>query len=340
MQAILLLGLTLGSTPAPDAQGMAIYAPVRAIKDQGISVRGWGSGTISETDELAYEGTYSIRVSTRNFFQGGILEFANPVDLSSSFGDRNNLLRILVRPADQSVTLGGPGGGGRGPGAAGGPGGLGGPGGPPGGLGAGGGGRPGGFPGGGAPGGRPGGGAPGGAPGAAAASADTTLRNIRLIVTTSDGKKSEVYVPISTSGSGDRGWKSIAVPLQAISGLGDSNKAIKEIAISGDAVTTFYVGDLRVFNDSTPISGDINYRTMNLALNDEVDLIGRAFGGSSILKYSWDFDDKDGIQEDAEGQVVHRKFRKPGNYTITLTVSDYFGLKPAFKTTAKATVNP
>ena len=101
-------------------QGTTLYAPVRSIKDQGISVRGWGSGTISETDEMAYEGTYSIRVSTRNFFQGGILSLTNPVDLSQAFADKNNLLRILVRVADQSQTLGGGGGGGRrgGPGAA------------------------------------------------------------------------------------------------------------------------------------------------------------------------------------------------------------------------------
>jgi hypothetical protein len=145
-----------------------------------------------------------------------------------------------------------------------------------------------------------------------------------LILTTSDGKKSEVYVPVSTSGSGDRGWRSVAVPLQAISGFADSNKAVKEVAISGDAVTTFYVGNLQTINDSTPISGDTNIRTLNLALGDEIELVGRGFGGSSILKYSWDFDDKDGIQSDAEGQVVKRKFRKPGTYKITLTISFYF----------------
>lgn len=314
------------------ASAQFIYAPVRSIKDQGISVRGWGSGTISETDELAYEGSYSIRVSTRNFFQGGILSFANPVDLASAFDNKNNLLRILIRVADSSITLGGPGGGlaggGRGGGVAGG---LAGPGGA---------GAAGGLAGPGRGGGLEGGGGPAGAGGGSQPAADTTLRNVRLILTTSDGKKSEVYVPVSTSGSGDRGWRSVAVPLQAVSGFGDSNKAVKEIAISGDAVTTFYVGNLQTINDSTPITGDANYRTLNLALGDEIELIGRGFGGSSILKYSWDFDDRDGIQSDAEGQVVKRKFRKPGTYKITLTISDFFGLKAPYSTTVQATVNP
>lgn len=313
------------------ASAQWIYAPVRSIKDQGISVRGWGSGTISETDELAYEGSYSIRVSTRNFFQGGIMAFANPVDLAGAYGNKNNLLRILIRVADSGLTLGGPGAGGPGGGKTGGlgaPGTAGGTGGP---------GVAGGGPGGGDTGGGPSG--PGQGSGSQQA-ADTTLRNVRLILTTSDGKKSEVYVPVSTSGSGDRGWRSVAVPLQAISGFADSNKAVKEVAISGDAVTTFYVGNLQTINDSTPITGDTNIRTLNLALGDEVELIGRGFGGSSILKYAWDFDDKDGIQNDAEGQVVKRKFRKPGTYNITLTISDYFGLKTPYKTTVKASVNP
>ena len=58
----------------------SIYAPARSIKDQNISLRGWGSGTISETDETAFEGAFSLRVSTRNFFQGGMIAFGNPLD--------------------------------------------------------------------------------------------------------------------------------------------------------------------------------------------------------------------------------------------------------------------
>jgi hypothetical protein len=184
------------------------------------------------------------------------------------------------------------------------------------------------------------GGVTGGTPSQGGGTPNTALKNVRLILTTSDGKKSEVYVPVSTSGSGDRGWRSVAVPLQAVAGLGQSNKMVKEIAVSGDAVSTFYLGDLRTINDSTPITGDINYRNMNLALGDEVTLVGRGFGGSSILTYTWDFNDKDGIQVDAEGQAVKRRFRKPGDYTITLTISDHFGLKPPYRTTAKVRVNP
>jgi hypothetical protein len=97
---------------------------------------------------------------------------------------------------------------------------------------------------------------------------------------------------------------------------------------------------MRVVNDTTPIRGDVNQTNLNLALGDEIEFIAHGMGGSSVLKYTWDFDSADGIQVDAEGQVIKRKFRKPGDYTITLTVTDAYGLKAPYSTTIKAKVNP
>lgn len=341
-------------------QTASLYQPARDIADQGLAIKSWGSGTVSETDETAYRGTHSIRISTHNFFQGGILNFASPFDLSKDFDVKTNLLRITFKVADSGVIS--PGGGlGKGGGGAAGPtgGGLGGPGRPPGGFGGppagfgGQGGRPGGFggpqggrgpggiggPGGvGGPGGIPGLGGRGG-PGGGPVSAPV-LTTLRLIVTTTDGKKSEVYVPADTSATQDEGWKIVAIPLQAITGFDRTNKVVKSIAISGNTTSTFYIGDLRVLDDSTPISGEANTREVNLALGDEVTFTATGYGGSSILRYTWDFDARDGIQVDAEGQSVVRKFRKAGNYTVTLTISDYYGLKQPYSTTIKVTVNP
>jgi len=163
---------------------------------------------------------------------------------------------------------------------------------------------------------------------------------MRVIITTTDGLKSEAYVPVSTSGSGSNGWKSVAIPLSAITGFERTNKTVKEIGFAGDVTTTFYIGELRVVTDTTPITGDPNVRDLNLALGDSVNFSANGYGGSSILKYSWDFDDRDGIQEDAVGQYIKRQFRKPGTYTITLTITDLYGLKRPYSTTIKAKVNP
>lgn len=371
--ASVAMALAVG-TMAQAQNAIVLYGPAKSVKDQLITVKGWGSGTASESDDVAYEGTHSISVSTRNYFQGGLLTFGAPVSLEKVSGDKNNLLRIMIRTTDSAAPgrtggmTGGKAGGGKGGGLPGG-GGVGGAG----GRGPGGGFPGGGFPGGGFPGGggAPGGGGFGGAgggfpgggqggfpgrgggqggfagggqggfPGRSTGNAGPAkFSTMRVIVSTTDGKKSEAYVPISTSSSGERGWKSVAIPLQSISGFDRTNKTVESIGFSGDVTTTFYVGDLRVVNDSTPLRVDANARTLNLALGDEFVFIANGSGGASILKYTWDFDDKDGIDIDAEGQVVRRKFRKAGTYTITLTVTDFFGLKPPFSTTLTAKVNP
>jgi hypothetical protein len=160
-----------------------------------------------------------------------------------------------------------------------------------------------------------------------------------VIVTTTDGKKSEAYVPLTTGSAGERGWSTVAVPLAAINGFDRTNKVVKSIAFAPDDTATFYIGELRIVNDTTPISGEISPASLNIGSGQEVQLRARGMGGSSILKYSWDFDKADGIQVDAEGQNVTRKFRKSGSYTITLTISDYFGLKKPYTTEMKVVVN-
>ena len=376
--SIVLALAALAASPAAQAGAQVLYTPVRDAADQKITVKGWGSGSGAESEEAAYEGAHSIRVSTRNFFQGADVSFGDPKDLSGRFADRNNLLKIVLKLADATPTGGGgvSGSGGGvsagGPGVPGGRGGLGGPGGGrggfPGGLGGRGGfpGGPGGFPGGqggrggfpgGQGGGRPGGlggspGGPGGFPGGpggfqgGGASAPSPLTTVRVIVTTTDGKKSEAYLPISTGAAAERGWKAVAIPLQAINGFDRTNKIVKDIAFSGDATTTFYVGDLRVINDATPIRAEIQgQRSYNLSLAQAVTLVGRGEGGASVLEYVWDFDDADGTNdEDAIGQAVVHKFRRANELgkdtTVTLTVRDKYGLKPPAKATVTVHVNP
>lgn len=291
-----------------------IYMPAKTFKDQNITVRGWGSGTIAETDETAFEGTYSVRVSSRNFFQGGLITFGNPVDWSKAATDGANLFRITFRVADQNLKLGGSGGGA-----------------------AGGGDSDVGTAGNGGAGGKIGGGGAGfaGAGQGTTTKVDTSLKRLRMIVRTTDGMKSEAYVNVA-AGAANKGWRSVAIPFKAINGFDKTNMMIKEIGFAADATSTFYIGDLRVVSDLTPITGEIRNGNMNLALGDEVEFKASGFGGSSVLKFTWDFNEKDGIQEDAEGQAVKRKFRLPGTYVVTLTVSDSYGLKKPYA--AKITV--
>lgn len=347
MLSTISLLLAAGAAAPPQVPLSVLYAPGRSLKDQAITLRAWGSGTIAETDEVALEGSTSVRVATRNYFQGGIMTFENPRDLSEDFEGKGNLLRLSFLLGDANLLLGkeeakAPGG------------------------------KMGGMRGGVASeGGAQGGGKGGSASRAAPTSvkgmpgggetkhvnsdprdllkkqtAPTALRlsikQIRLIVETTDGKKSEAYVPVGTSSAsaGVQGWRSVSLPLQAIRGFDRTNKIIKEIAISADMVSAIYLGELRIVNDTTPITGEVNVRNLNLARGDEVTLWANAYGGSSVLVYQWDFDAADGIQVDAEGQTVKRKFRKPGSYTVTVTVRDLYDLKEPFVTSFPVKVNP
>ncbi|MBL8087395.1 MAG: PKD domain-containing protein [Chthonomonas sp.] len=310
---------------AAAAPSVVLYSPTRTVKDQGVSLTGWGSGSIAETDEAAYEGTNSIRISTRNFFQGGRIVFANAVDFSEAAADPNNLLRVAVKLADSTQTMGGgPGARSGGPGAS---------------STSGGGGmagdegaeRGGGDPSGGVRGG------PGSGSGTTTPATPTAFDQIRMIVTTSDGLKSEVFLKFGAAG--ENGWRMVSAPLQAISGFARTNKKVVEVAFSGNSVGTFYIGEVRSINDATPISGEPTFRERNIGLGEELQFSAIGYGGSSTLRYTWDFDSADGIQVDAEGQTVKRRFRKSGSYVVTVTISDLFGLKKPYSTTLNVKVN-
>lgn len=327
---------------------VALYRAGSSLKDQGIELQNWGSGVAKAADELAFEGVESIRITSRNYFQGGVMAFSRPVDLSSKYSDSNNLLRVVFRMVENSNTISGGGGFGGGSGGRGG--GGGGNGGDEGGLflfsapvtygnfygfgfqrgGGGRGGRGGGAEGGGGTGAAPN--APGKVP---------SFSFLRLVITTTDDLRSEIYVPAGLANPKDRGWREISVPLQGIKGFGRTNKTIKSIALAIDRLSTFYVGDVRVINDPTPIRGDTNYPDpINVALGSEVTFKARGDAGSTILKITWDFDNSDGIQEEAEGWEVKRRFRRPGNYIVTCTFADKYGLKQAHTSTVKVKVNP
>lgn len=313
--------IALAAIAGGAATAQTIYIPNRTVKDQGISLKGWGSGTISETDEVFVDGAFSLRISTKNYFQGGLMLMEKPIDLSGAFNDKNNLLKFAIRSSGEKPKFATTRTGG---GAAGGPG-----------FGGTGGGGSGAVDGGGS-----GGGAQGGSnPTGTTLTTDAILRNIRIVVSTTDGLKSEAYLSVRATGA--EAWRNFSLPLTAIHGFERTNKTVQSIAISGDALSTFWIGDIRVINDSTPISGEMNFKDdMNLALGDEREFIAYGFAGSTPLKYTWDFNDADGIQVDAEGQSVKYKFRRPGTFKVTVTIHDAYGNKKPYQASVKITVNP
>lgn len=302
------------------AQAQAVYEPTQSADEQGLRLSGWGSGTIAQEDDVAFDGGHSIRISSRNFFQGGRIVFTKPIDLAADFGVKENLLKFMVNIPNSANTASAPNAGGRS--GAGGPAGIGGAGGTGGGSAA--------APG---AGGREGG-------GQATTSQAKPATKIRVVFTTTDGKHGETYLDISTSLKDERGWFAVGIPLQAINGFDKTNKQLASISISLDSVATMYLGSAKILKDGTPAYAEPNIRELNMGFGEEFTFSAAGSAGATPVKFLWDFDSTDGISVDAEGPVVKRRFRREGTFTVTLTAVDIYGLKAPYSTTIKVTVNP
>ncbi len=304
MRKVFPLSILVGLVAFAMAQAPAyLYSPSRPAKDQGISLVGWGSGTIVETDEAAYEGTSSIRVSTRNFFQGGLMNYGTPVNLATAFQDPNNLLMFALKVPDVSTTMSGGGAGGS---LAGGP--------VQGGDSNEGGGRAG-----------------SGGGGQAVQAAPSKFETLRVILSTTDGKKSETYLPVPATANA-KGWMQVGLPLKAITGFAATNQIIKSIALSGNSAAAVYVGEVRIMNDSTPIYGELLVGDMNIGTGTSVNLTASGSAGATVLKYTWSVQGADAPAFTFEGQSIVRSFRKPGTFKVFCTISDVYGLKKPYTT--------
>lgn len=233
-------------------------------------------------------------------------------------------------------------GGGRGAGGfpGGGPGGRGG-------FGPGGQGAPPGFPGGG-PGGRGAGGAgrsgaggPNGNQQYAQRRAEPAkpIQNLRLQLVTTDNQTIAAMVPLSYAPM-DGDWRMVDIPVSAIKGL-PAGAQIKEVRIFGDQPGTLNIGQIRVVDDPTPITIDTMPDAPAVPRNQSYRYTALAHAGSTPLKYTWDFGTTPGqTYEERVGRSVTYTYYKPGDYTVTVTASDLYGLKPPATTTFKVHVTP
>lgn len=294
----------------------SIYAG-GASSEKGYAFSNWGNGSISESKETAKIGPSSIRVVARGPYQGGQFTLSKPVDVRAALADPNSLLVFAVIIPEA-------------------------------GTGGGGGVSPGGPSGGGKPGGRLGGasiggpapGGPGGGGGGSDDGAKLNVRQIRVVIGTDDGKMTEVYFPVKKYFHSQGNWHEYAVPLSKLAGFASSSAKIAKFGFFSDAFTTYYIGEIAVVSDATPLTGEIMEMNTNLARGDEPLFAAIGNGGPTQLRFYWDWNAKDGVQRETEGAAVYHKFQTPGEYTVTLTVADAYDIKKPYTATIKVTVNP
>jgi hypothetical protein len=319
-----LTGLAVGLAGAGFADA-TLYAG-QPTENAGITLRSWGAGSIEDSTETTFVGSRSLKVLTRGMLSGGWLVFNTPVDLRADLNAPDKAIRFTLRFAGAS---GGAAGGAGGPQA---PGGIGASGAPRGGPGFGGEGggpeAPGGF------------GGPGAPAGGGAQTTTPTLRELRLIIETSDGKRTETMLPLQNLRTDELGWQSLSAPLRSIAGLRETNGQIAKIGFFGDTTGVFYIGEIRTLSEGGALQGYMaiqntfgsvftsrSQERLSIASGDELIFFGVAEGVSAPVEYRWSFGD-DPSQVDGTGQVVRRRFPKRGNYTVHLTIADPQGVRP------------
>lgn len=163
------------------------------------------------------------------------------------------------------------------------------------------------------------------------------MRNLRVVMQSDTGRSVAHMGVVTTKAIDDEGWVSVALPIASF-GLNQSSGGFKlrQMKISGDYSDTFWIGQIRVIKDDTPIFvSNIEFSMDVVSAYDLVVLKGEAEAGRTSLLYSWDFNAEDGIQEDATGQLVEVLYKKAGTYTITLTAKDPDGIKQPVSRTAE-----
>lgn len=300
--ATALAGVLMPFATAQDGSQPVTFTLYRGEGDSGnIALSSWGSGKAEPTTENVLLGDAAIKVTTHGMYQGGRIDFKSPVDLAAAIANGRTYLRMMARFNTSSGS------------------------------------NVGGFPGGGNPG--SGGGFPGGNGGDGGGFSSTgSLANtapferMRFIAVMANGDRYELVRPLDMKPTEDPdAYLPVSLPIASIfksakKRISGDGAKLKSFVICGDKYQQFQIGEIQVVTDDTDIS--VNPLEDQIAfINNDVVFSGDAEAGDSNLKFSWDWDARDGIQEDTVGRSVTKVFTRAGKYVITLTVSDVDGLK-------------
>ena len=295
----LILAAALSGTVA---RGEVLVFKGDAAPDAGITIGGWGSGAALESSERVYVGSRSVKITTEGLHEGGSIAFKNPIELLADPVDDNDYLQFVLA---FTTIVRGPGMGSSGPGfgATSVPG----------------------LP----------------TPGSYyyhefEIPSRPKVNTIRVVMESVDGRGVEATVDVP--GSEEAGWYKISVPFKVLGFKQGESFRVSRICIFSDVADTFYLGEIGTVRDSTPITAQAGDDQV-VAVYDTVTFPGEAEGGASMLRYSWNFGDRDPDGEDATGQLVTHKYTKGGDFTVKLTVSDVWGIKKPAVATVAVSVN-
>lgn len=148
------------------------------------------------------------------------------------------------------------------------------------------------------------------------------ISKLRVVLLTDKGQMASDIIPIDLTQEVSDKWYRVAIPLSKFAGPGSTDAtSLKQLAIFGDVAEYMWVARVQIVSETPPLKADIgDNRTAKVG--QEVTFTAAAQTNDVAARYKWDFDDWDGIAEDATGRTTTWKFMDPGFYTVTLTVTD------------------
>lgn len=151
------------------------------------------------------------------------------------------------------------------------------------------------------------------------------VTQLRALLVTDKGQLDSGAVEILDAEDALENWYTMVIPLAQFAGEGKTAEArLQDIALFGNADEKFWVATVKLVSESQPLVADAGERRV-VKVNREVKFEAAEQPGNIRAQYSWDFDDWDGIGEDALGREATWSFTEPGFYVVTLTVTDRSG---------------
>jgi hypothetical protein len=184
------------------------------------------------------------------------------------------------------------------------------------------------------------------------------MHRLRLVLLTDKGEMQIDAWPLIPGTLNSAGWRRVDIPLAAFKSSGaERGEILRGLRISSDRADMFYIGQIKLVLESSPIELKIKATAAEAAANEpattkagEVESINAKVGagikfhaavdaGPSLVRISWDFDSKNGKQVEAEGKDVEWIYEKSGVYTVTCTATDQYGSKQQVAKTLKVIVS-
>jgi hypothetical protein len=154
------------------------------------------------------------------------------------------------------------------------------------------------------------------------------ISKVRAVLETDKGLIDCGAVEIDPDAVEAEGWSRVVIPADSFRGQGKTADAkVLGLALFGDVDGTFYVGRAWMTQEDVSLVADPGPERRRVRVREEVKFDAAPQADNVKARYAWDFDDIDGIGEDALGADATWRFDDPGLYVVTLTVTDPAGVK-------------